>query len=61
MARVYQMYMKWKKVIATLILQSYFEEEVKNKKPKAFSTVLGLQQTLSKFQLALSMCIGFDH
>ena len=61
MARVYQMYMKWKKVIVTLILQSYFEEEVKNKKPKAFSTVLGLQQTLSKCQLALSMCIGFDH
>ena len=44
-----------------LTLQSCFEEEVKNKKPKVFSTVLGLQQTRSKCQLALSMCIGFDH
>ena len=44
-----------------LTLQSCFEEEVKNKKPKVLSTVLGGQQTLSKCQVALSMCIDFDH
>ena len=60
MARVYQMYMKRKRVIVTLILQSCIEE-VKNKKSKVFGTVFGPQQTLSKCQLALSMCIDFDH